>query len=150
MVVGNKDSESRERLLTAVNGLSRSIWEPSPHRFWHDNKSKGYKFTYFCCQDKDRCRNSYKKRTVSQRDGFRMERYECESSLVLQVDLGRRFVKVSFAHSMHEPYVDIYLSPEIQEYIAERLLQHTPAEIYEQVRRNRIKGWGSVAEYQIY
>ena len=108
MVIKNNDSESRELLVRADNGIARAIWESSPHRFWYDNKIKGFKFVYYCRKDQDRCRNSHRKPTTSQRDREKMERFECQSSLVLQVDLGWRFVKVFFDHKMYEPYVDIY------------------------------------------
>ena len=85
------DSNTRELLLAAINRLAESIWCPRHYRFWYDNKGSGsnrFKFSYYCCQDKHNNKTDSKKRTVSQRDREGMERFECESSLVLQVDLG--------------------------------------------------------------
>lgn len=147
VVVDTRNSESRATLLTSVNGLAKSIWESSPHKFCHDNKGNGSKFSFYCCQDEHR---NKKKRSASQRDRETTTRFECESALLLKVDLGRRLVKVEFEHKLHCPYIDKHLSAEVKEFAAERLLSHTPAEVYEQIRRNNIKGWESVAEYQIY
>ena len=149
-VVEGNDSESRATLLTSINGLAKSIWESSPHKFWHDSKGKGYKFAFYCCQDQDRCRNNYKKRSAGRTDRELTTRFDCESALLLKVDLGRRFIKVQFDHKFHEPYTDRYLPSEIKEFAAERLLNHPPAEVYEHIKRNHVKGWESVAEYQIY
>lgn len=137
-------------LLKAVNELATSISESSPHKFWHDNKSRGFKFTYYCCQDVVKCQKNFRKRTASQRVRERMERFDCGSLLSIQVNLALRIVEVEYHHKLHAPYVDISLSAEVQRYIQEKLLTNTPAEIHDQLRRNRIEGWECAAEYQIY
>ena len=74
----------------------------------------------------------------------------CKSGLVLQVDLGQRTVDVEFNHRLHAPYVDTSLSPEINDFIQERLLEQTPSELNSQIRQKKIKGWDTMTETQIY
>ena len=125
------------------------ITSPTGHRFWHQGSSYLKYYYYKCCQDKQ---NSSTRRKIKdhQRDREQMDWYDCQSSLNLVFYLAERTLKLQFVHNLHKCYEDIKLSPEILNFISSKLLDHTPAEIFNEVRSQRIKGWNNAAEHQIY
>lgn len=140
---------SYDDVPSAACQIMDMVTSPSSHRFWHQGSSHLRYYYYKCCQDE---KNSSTRRKIEnrQRDREQMDRYDCQSSLNLTFDLEGRTLQLRFAHNLHTPYNDIKLSPEILNFISGKLLDHTPAEIFNEVRSQRIKGWDNAAEHQIY
>lgn len=79
-----------------------------------------------------------------------MERFSCQSKLILKTDFLIRRLNVSLQHSYHMPYVDIRLSQEALEYVNSHSDGHTPSEIFRDLKSLRIPGADVIAQHQIY
>lgn len=79
-----------------------------------------------------------------------MKRFSCQSKLILNTDFLNRRLNVSLQHSYHIPYVDIRLSQEALEYVNSHSDDHTPAEIFRDLKSLRIPGADLIAQHQIY
>lgn len=138
-------------LNEAVNVLNDLIQGASGYRFRqisHYKKSE-FAFNYYfaCSQDKDRSKPS---KATGKRDRCRMERFNCESNLVIKPNLSSRRLAVKLQHNYHTPYLDTRLSQEILGFVNASCLNKTPAEIFRDLLSSEIPGADMVTQHQIY
>lgn len=80
-----------------------------------------------------------------------MERYPCESILSINVLLDERLLTLQLRHGVwHSPYESSALTTEVIEFVQDRSLMQSPADIFREVVQSDLPGADSVAEHQIY
>lgn len=79
-----------------------------------------------------------------------MERFACESFLSVMWEPSHNSVQIKYHHKFHARYEQAALSPDVLEYIANRSLTSTAAEIYRDLRAQRIPGWNDTLQHQVY
>jgi hypothetical protein len=79
-----------------------------------------------------------------------MERFPCNSKLILCVLLAERKLELTLEHRHHQTYTDIQLSPDVLDFINDRIMTRTPSEIYRDLLAAGIPGSRTVAQHQVY
>jgi hypothetical protein len=142
------DTYDRQPLNRAIGGLADEIWKVGGFRFrlrrtyWDQ-----LQFVYGCCQDVDYEQPSV---TKGKRDSPRMERFKCNSKLILKPSFEQCTMEISIRHLYHAPYFDRSLSSEVVDFIQERTASSTPAAIFQELQSLRPTGWETTTEHQVY
>ena len=79
-----------------------------------------------------------------------MERYDCGGDMTIRPYLETRTLVITVAHSYHNPYVNIGLDETALQFIAARIAESTPSQIYRDLMASSVPGCASVAQHQVY
>ena len=79
-----------------------------------------------------------------------MSRFECDGKIILKPSFNSRTLKLEMVHSYHAPYVNIGLTPAIQNFIDARIADLTPSMISRDLAASGLQGIESVAQHQVY
>ncbi|RKF78192.1 hypothetical protein GcM3_066029, partial [Golovinomyces cichoracearum] len=104
------EADSDSQLNKAIGLLVHLTREAGGHRFRKLTSAQNdnwFYYYYSCCQDSE---HVVKSMSSGKRDRGRMQRFRCQSSLKLQVNLSNRLLKIKLEHDYHPPYLDIRLS----------------------------------------
>lgn len=142
---GNYD---RKPLNDAIRELVGLIWKIGGFRFWHKRTHwDKMKFIYHCSQDADHADASV---ANGKQDKPRMDRFKCQSKLILKPSLEQRTLGISIYHCHHVPYIDRQLSAEVMQFVLDRTATKTSAEIYQELQHSKPPGWEHASPSQIY
>ena len=128
-----------------VDQVVGRLLQPTGYRFYTQGNASYLTFSYHCCQDNDH--KSHMKPTIGKRDGDGTERFN-SNSLRVSIDFGLLTISPLFQHRYYHQFVNNGLSLEISQF-TDRVLSHTPAEIYQEITSQELPGAQDAAEYQI-
>jgi hypothetical protein len=142
---GNYD---RKPLNDAMRELAGQIWKIGGFRFSHKKTHwDKIKFIYHCCQDADHTDTSV---ACGKQDKPRIERFKCQSKLILKPSLEQRTLGISMYHRHHIPYFDRQLSAEVMQFVLDWTATKTSAEIYQDLQSSKPLGWEYASPSQVY
>ena len=142
----------RRPLNNAVRCLVELIWEKGGFRFWHcrtnaKNNGGSFDYYYYCSQNGQK---SQKSKGQGKRLVPTMSRFECDGKIILQPSFNSRTLELEMVHSYHAPYINIGLTPAIQNFIDARIADLTPSMMSRDLAASGLQGIECVAQHQVY
>lgn len=109
-----------------VKDLIQEARGHSFRRVIHQESESASNYYFACSQDEDK--NNPLEHT-SRRNRCRIERFHCESKLVIKLNLLNQRLAVKLQHTYHTPYLDIGLLQEPLDFVNASCLYKTSFEI---------------------
>ena len=109
------------------------------------NNGGSFDYYYYCSQNGQK---SQKSKGQGKRLVPTMSRFECDGKIILN-PFNSRTLKLETVHSYHAPYVNIGLTPAIQNFINARIADLTPM-ISRDLAASGLQGIECVAQNQVY
>lgn len=141
-------------IMVAINSLVKIIQENGGYRF-HLRRTSGFSeqssvvsFFYQCAQNE-----SFAEPEIplneKKRDVRRMQRYDCNGTLRLDVVYAQKAIVMCISHHYHPPYVGTDITPEILDFI--NINRHwTPGKLNLELRLSQLPGKDTTTRHQIY
>lgn len=80
-----------------------------------------------------------------------MRRFPCDSLITSKFYLSLRTAILYFRHLYHDTYLfENDISLDVSQFISERAMDCTPAELSRALQRNNVPGWESTKQNQVY
>lgn len=138
----------RRPLNDAMRRICELISTQGGFKLWHRRTEKGFKYVYFCSQNEQKIR---RRPTSGKRDRVSVnKKFECHGRLNLRPCMESRSIKLCMFHNYHTPHIDITISSEISQFIADRSESSTPGEIFRDLKASKLPNAYNVSQKQVY